>query len=336
MILGLQKLRPLARFRPAHVTHVSGFMLVRPQALSPVALSGLRQFSSQPGDATFHKFDAAAKADAFRKVFDGGKPMWEALAEVLDREMSAPPSKILSVGDGPGEPGCFLAARYGCPTITSDSVVPMVEAAKQRVEAKGLTHVECHVLDMQDLSAVADASVDVLSSAHAYPFSPDKPKALAEALRVLKPGGIFAAVVWVSFELLPFAGAIMASVTGTQPPPPPPGAPPPPPMSLAEPAVSDALLAEAGFELREGKQDTVSFTMAPELALRYCALPVWDRLTEMENSGELPDAWSRYEAAWPQVAKAKGHLTDDGVYLASVRFSISGVYRVIVAKKPAA
>ena len=78
-----------------------------------------------------------SKADAFRKVFDGGKPMWEALAEVLDREMSAPPSKILSVGDGPGEPGCFLAARYGCPTITSDSVVPMVEAAKQRVEAKG-------------------------------------------------------------------------------------------------------------------------------------------------------------------------------------------------------
>ena len=56
----------------------------------------------------------------------------------------------------------------------------------------------------------------------------------------------------------------------------------------------------------------------------------------MENSGELPDAWSRYEAAWPQVAKAKGHLTDDGVYLASARFSISGVYRVIVAKKPAA
>ena len=91
-----------------------------------------------------------------------------------------------------------------------------------------------------------------------------------------------------------------------------------------------------GFEPREGMQDTVSFTMAPELALRYCALPVWDRLTEMENSGELPDAWARYEAAWPRVAKAKGHLTDDGVYLASVRFGISGVYRVIVAKKPAA
>lgn len=285
--------------------------------------------SDEPGNATFHKFDAAAKADAFRRVFDAGKPMWEALAEVLDTEMSAPPSKILSVGDGPGEPGCFLAARYGCPTITSDSVVPMVEAAKQRVEAKGLSNVECLVMDMQDLGVVESASVDIVASAHAYPFSPDKPKALAEALRVLKPGGTFCAVVWVSFELLPFAGAIMAAVTGKAPALPTPGAPPPPPMSLASSSVSDALLTEAGFELREGKEDTVRFGLEPDLALRYCALPVWDRLTEMEISGELPDAWAKYEAAWPEVAKAKGHLGDGG-------FSISGEYRVIVAKKPVA
>lgn len=108
--------------------------------------------------------------------------MWEALAAELDKEMTVPPTKILSVGDGPGEPGCYLAAKFGCPTICSDSVVPMVEAAKQRVAAKGLSNVECLLLDMQDLSAVEAASVDVLSSAHAYPFSPDKPKALAEAL----------------------------------------------------------------------------------------------------------------------------------------------------------
>ena len=252
--------------------------------------------------------------------------MWEALAEVLD-EKCAPPSKILSVGDGPGEPGCFLAARYGCPTITSDSVVPMVEAAKQRVEAKGLTHVECHVLDMQDLSAVADASDDVLSSAHAYPFSPDKPRALAEALRVLKPGGIFAAVVWVSFELLPFAGGNhggrQRSLRACHR-----CAPPPPPMSLAEP--SDALLVEAGFELREGKR-TVSFTMAPELALRYCALPVWDRLTEMEPATSM----RRQVRGGMATRKGEGPPRTTA-YLASVRFSISGVYRVIVAKKPAA
>ena len=56
--------------------------------------------------------------------------------------------------------------------------------------------------------------------------------------------------------------------------------------------------------------------------------PSEDKLAEMEESGKMPDAWAKYAAAWPEIAKAKGHLKDDG-------FSISGVYRVIIAKKPA-
>ena len=91
---------------------------------------------------------------------------------------------------------------------------PMADAAKQRVAAKSLSNVECLVLDMQDLSSIDAGSVDIVSSAHAFPFSPDKPKMLAEALRVLRPGGVFGAVAWVSFELLPFDGAMMAPVTG--------------------------------------------------------------------------------------------------------------------------
>ena len=43
--------------------------------------------------------------------------------------------------------------------------------------------------------------------------------------------------------------------------------------------------------------------MAPEPRSATARCP-WDRFTEMENSGELPDAWARYEAAWPRVAKA--------------------------------
>jgi len=278
----------------------------------------------------FFKFDAQAKTDTFRKVFDGGLPMWEKLAEVLDKHMPKP-AKILSVGDGPGEPGCFLAQRYGCPTITSDSVVPMVEAAKKRVTAKGLGNVEGMVLDMQDLSSIDSASVDLVSSAHAYPFAADKPKAFAEALRVLKPGGAFGAIVWVSFELLPFAGAQMAAVTGETPAPPPAGAPPPVPMSLRDPAESEKLLKEAGFEVLAGAEEQViSFDLADrEVAVKYCALPIWDKLSELEASGKVPDAWKKYEAAWPETAKAKGHLKEDGT------FSISGVYRVILAKKPA-
>ena len=206
----------------------------------------------------------------------------------------------------------------------------MVEAAKERVTAKGLSNVECQVLDMQDLGAVESASCDLVASAHAYPFSPDKPKALAEALRVLKPGGCFGAVVWVSFELLPLAGALMGAVIGKAPQPPPPGSPPPPPMSLASPAVSDPLLVDAGFEVRPGSEAKVDFVMDdPDAALKYCALPIWDRLTEMEQSGEVPDAWERYAAAWPEVATAMGHLDP-----AADIFKIGGVYRVILARKP--
>ena len=284
---------------------------------------------SEAGESTFHRFDAAAKAMAFRNVFDGGLPMWMKLGELVQKELPAAPSKILSVGDGPGEPGCYLAAKFGAPTLCTDSVVPMVEAAKQRVKAKGLKNVECLVLDMQDLSTIESSSIDLVASAHAYPFSPDKPRAFAEAFRVLRPGGVFGAVVWVSFELLPFAGAIMSEVTGTTPAPPPPGSPPPPPLSLGEPSVSDPLLAGAGFELCAGTVAPVSFTMTDlDVALKYCALPIWDRLTSMEESGELPGAWATYAAAWPEVARAKGHLTDEG------QFSMSGVYRAIIAKKP--
>jgi SAM-dependent methyltransferase len=237
-------------------------------------------------------------------------------------------TKILSVGDGPGEPGCFLAAKFGTPTITSDGVVPMVELAKKRVEAKGLAgKVECIVLDMADLSSIPDASVDILSSAHAYPFVPDQPKALAEAMRVLKPGGVFGAVVWKTFELLPLAGALMGAVTGKPPAPPP---APPPPVAWADPAVSDKLLTDAGFELKKGSEDPITFELTDmDVALKYSALPIWDRISALEADGSIPDAWTKYEAAWPKIAKEKGHIGGfEG-------FKISAVYRTIVAKKPA-
>ena len=307
---------------------MSGTLLLTRRVLPRVSFSPLRALSSA-GSSTFHRFDAAAKAEVFKNVFDGGLPMWEKLGEAVDKELPAP-TNVLSVGDGPGEPGCYLAAKYGCPTVTSDSVVPMVEAAKQRVQAKGLSNVVCQVLDMQDLSGIESSSVDLVSSAHAYPFSPDKPTALAEAFRVLKPGGVFGAVVWVSFELLPFAGAIMGAVTGTPPSPPPPGSPPPPPLALGDSSVSDPLLTAAGFTMCAGTEDTVTFKMTDlDVALKYCALPIWDRLTEMEATGEIPGAWAKYADAWPDVAKAKGHLTNDG------QFTMSGRYRVIVAKKAA-
>jgi hypothetical protein len=144
--------------------------------------------------------------------------------------------------------------------------------------------------------------------------------------------GIFGAVVWVSFELLPFAGAVMGAVTGKAPAPPPPRSAPPPPLALGDPAVSDPLFEAAGFELCGGAEGdrtaTVSFPMDDlDVALNLLRAA---RLGPSGGDGGVGGGArrvARYEAAWPEVAKARGHLTDDG------QFCISGVYRVIVARR---
>jgi len=147
---------------------------------------------------------------------------------------------------------------------------------------------------------------------------------------VLKPGGVFGAVVWVSFELLPLAGALMGAVMGKAPPPPNPGAPPPPPLAWKDTAVSDKLLKDAGFELADSSDDVVNFELPDlDVAMKYSALPIWDKIAALESDGSVPDAWAKYEAGWPTIAKEKGHL---GSFAG---FKIKGVYRTIVAKKPA-
>ena len=78
-------------------------------------------------DEAIAQQDAKAKAEVFGRVFDAGKPMWVKLGDLVAPHMPPSPTKILSVGDGPGEPGCYLAERFGCATIVSDFIQPMDE-----------------------------------------------------------------------------------------------------------------------------------------------------------------------------------------------------------------
>ena len=56
------------------------------------------------------------------------------------------------------------------------------------------------------------------------------------------------------------------------------------------------------------------------------ALPIWDALTEIEESGSHPGAWAHAQAAFPEIAKP--YMNEDGVV------TVKGSYRLAVAQKP--
>ena len=50
--------------------------------------------------------------------------------------------------------------------------------------------------DLQDLSAWGNDSVDAVTCCYGFMFPDDKVKAMSEARRVLKPGGMLIATYW--------------------------------------------------------------------------------------------------------------------------------------------
>ncbi len=101
-----------------------------------------------------------------------------------------PGQTVLDLGSGAGI-DCFLAAGQVGPTgrvIGVDMTPEMIARARANAEQGGYTNVEFRLGEIEQLP-VGDASVDVILSNCVLNLSPAKERALAEAYRVLKPGG---------------------------------------------------------------------------------------------------------------------------------------------------
>ena len=95
--------------------------------------------------------------------------------------------RILEVGVGTG----LSLADYGRGTrvVGVDISEPMLEKARNRVEAQGLSHVEAlEVMDAEHLT-VPDASFDVVVAQYVVTAIPNPERALDEFARVVRPGG---------------------------------------------------------------------------------------------------------------------------------------------------
>jgi arsenite methyltransferase len=111
-----------------------------------------------------------------------GNPV--AMAELREGET------VLDLGSGGGIDVLLSARRVG-PTGKAyglDMTDEMLDLARQNQRKAGVTNVEFLKGEMEDMP-LPDASVDVIISNCVVNLSPDKDRVLAEAARVLKPGG---------------------------------------------------------------------------------------------------------------------------------------------------
>ena len=97
---------------------------------------------------------------------------------------------VLDLGSGAGI-DCFLASREVGPSgkvIGVDMTPEMIARARANATKGGYTNVEFRLGEIEALP-VADATVDVIISNCVLNLSPEKDRVLADAFRVLKPGG---------------------------------------------------------------------------------------------------------------------------------------------------
>lgn len=97
---------------------------------------------------------------------------------------------VLELGSGPGMDSLLAARRVG-PTgrvVGVDMCEEMITKASHNAELLGLSNVEFVNAGIEKLP-LPDESVDVVISNGVFNLCPDKPSVLAEASRVLRPGG---------------------------------------------------------------------------------------------------------------------------------------------------
>ncbi|MHA1543612.1 MAG: class I SAM-dependent methyltransferase [Alphaproteobacteria bacterium] len=165
--------------------------------------------------------------------------------ELSERVAAEDPESVLELAAGTGIVTRQLRNQLplDCTLIASDLSPLMLGVAAAKFggdESVSFEEVDAMTLPFDD------GSFDVIVCQFGVMFFPDKIESYREALRALKPGGVYHFNVWDSFEGNPFARVIHETVERFFPDDPPQFYKIP--FSYPDPEVIEADLREAGFE----------------------------------------------------------------------------------------
>lgn len=133
--------------------------------------------------------------------------------DMIDRLDIADDQQHLDIAAGTGEPGLSVAklAPRGHVVLT-DLAAEMLDIARRRANAQGITNFEIKVCSADDLP-FGDKTFDTITVRFGYMFLPDLAKATSEFARVLKSGGRLCSSVWVKPEENPWTIIVMQAIT---------------------------------------------------------------------------------------------------------------------------
>lgn len=134
----------------------------------------------------------------------------EELCEALDIRSD---QKVLDVAAGNGNVS-LAAARRWCNVVATDYVPTLLERARKRADAEGLS-IEFRVADAEALPFF-DETFDVVVSTFGVMFAPDQGRAAAELVRVCKRGGKVGLANWTPDG---FIGQLFKTIGEYLPPP---------------------------------------------------------------------------------------------------------------------
>ena len=147
-----------------------------------------------PSEPARRQFGAVAAAYATSAVHASGRD----LDALLEAARLTGTEHILDMGCGAGHTALAVAPRAA--HVAAIDVAPeMIAVAEGLARGRGVANIEFRLADVAALP-FADASFDVITSRYSAHHYPDPARALAEAARVLRPGGRFLLVDTISPE----------------------------------------------------------------------------------------------------------------------------------------